>query len=120
MDGESVSGRSDLFYEVIEEVLDSLPDDLRAAVSNVEFLVENEPPDGQPLLGLYQGVPLPQRTRNYSGMLPDRISLFLGPITRLAGGDPDRLRQEIRHVARHEIAHHFGISDERLHEIDRY
>ena len=120
MDRESVAGRSDPFYEVIEEVLDSLPDDLRAALSNVEFLVEDEPPDGEPLLGLYRGVPLPQRTRNYSGVLPDTISIFAGPITRLADGDAERLRREIRHVVLHEIAHHFGISDERLIEIDRY
>ena len=120
MDGESVTGRSDPFYEVIEEVLDSLPEELRAAMSNVEFLVEDEPPDGEPLLGLYRGVPLPQRTRNYSGVLPDTISIFAGPITRLAGGDADRLRGEIRHVVLHEIAHHFGISDERLIELDRY
>jgi predicted Zn-dependent protease with MMP-like domain len=120
MDGESGTGRSDPFYEVIEEALDSLPDDLRAALSNVEFLVEDEPPDGRPLLGLYRGVPLPQRTRNYSGVLPDTITIFAGPITRLAGGDGERLRGEIRHVVLHEIAHHFGISDERLIELDRY
>ncbi|MDT5181691.1 MAG: hypothetical protein QOJ95_5889 [Mycobacterium sp.] len=120
VDGQSTAGRSDPFYEVIEEALDSLPDDLRAAMSNVEFLVEDEPPAGEPLLGLYRGVPLPQRTRNYSGVLPDTISIFAGPITRLAAGDADRLRREIRHVVLHEIAHHFGISDERLIEIDRY
>jgi predicted Zn-dependent protease with MMP-like domain len=120
MDGESVAGRSDPFYEVIEEVLDTFPDDLRAAISNVEFLVEDEPADGRPLLGLYRGVPLPRRTRNYSGVLPDTISIFAGPITRLAAGDPDRLRREVRHVVLHEIAHHFGISDERLIELDRY
>lgn len=120
MDGESVAGRSDPFYEVIEEVLDSFPDDLRGALSNVEFLVEDESPPGEQLLGLYRGIPLPKRTRNYSGVLPDTISIFAGPITRLAGGDADRLRREIRHVVLHEIAHHFGISDERLIEIDRY
>jgi predicted Zn-dependent protease with MMP-like domain len=53
-------------------------------------------------------------------VLPDTIRIFAGPITRLAAGDPDRLRREIRHVVLHEIAHHFGISDERLIEIDRY
>src|SRR3954470_23943251 len=120
MDGKSGAGRSDPFYEVIEEALDSLPDDLRAALSNVEFLVEDEPPEGRPLLGLYRGVPLPQRTRNYSGVLPDTITIFAGPTTRRAGGDGERLRGEIRHVVLHEIAHHFGISDERLIELDRY
>jgi predicted Zn-dependent protease with MMP-like domain len=53
-------------------------------------------------------------------MLPDKISIFSGPITRLAAGDADLLRREVRHVVLHEIAHHFGISDERLIELDRY
>ena len=53
-------------------------------------------------------------------MFPAKVSIFRGPITRLAAGDADRLRREVRHVAIHEIAHHFGISDERLIELDRY
>jgi predicted Zn-dependent protease with MMP-like domain len=53
-------------------------------------------------------------------VLPDKISIFRGPITWLAAGDTDRLRREVRHVVLHEIAHHFGISDERLIELDRY
>ena len=78
-------------------------------------------PRWEPLLGLYQGVPLPRRTSSYSGVLPDKITIFAGPITRIAAGDADRLRREIRHVVLHEIAHHFGISDEpRLIELDRY
>jgi hypothetical protein len=57
---------------------------------------------------------LPRRTSTYSGVLPDKISIFRGPITRLAAGDTDRLRREVGNVVLHEIAHHFGISDERL------
>jgi predicted Zn-dependent protease with MMP-like domain len=110
----------DPFGEAIDEALELLPEQLREAMSNVEIIVEDEPPYGQPLLGLYRGVPLPQRTNFYSGVLPDKISIFAGPITRLAAGDPDRLRREIKHVVLHEIAHHFGISDERLIELDRY
>ena len=53
-------------------------------------------------------------------MLPDKISIFGGPITRLAAGDADRLRREIKRVVLHEMAHHFGITDERLIELDRY
>jgi len=53
-------------------------------------------------------------------VLPDKISIFGGPITRLAAGDADRLRREVRHVVLHEIANYFGISDERLIELDRY
>jgi predicted Zn-dependent protease with MMP-like domain len=79
-------------------------------MSNVEIVVEDEPPDGQPLLGLYRGVPLPRRSSRYDGVLPDKISIFRGPITRLAADGADRLRREVSHVVLHEIAHHFGIS----------
>jgi predicted Zn-dependent protease with MMP-like domain len=120
MDGQSPAELDDPFEVAIDDALDSLPDELREAISNVEIVVVDEPPDGQPLLGLYQGVPLSRRTTTYSGVLPDRISIFSGPITRLAGGDADRLRREIKHVVLHEMAHHFGISDERLIELDRY
>jgi predicted Zn-dependent protease with MMP-like domain len=108
------------FEAVIQETLDSLPRDLRDRISNVEILVEDEPPPGQPLLGLYQGVPLTRRTSNYSGALPDKITVYRGPLERLYGHDPALLIGEIRRVVLHEIAHHFGISDERLVEIDRY
>ena len=108
------------FEEIVDGAVEDLPDDLRDAMSNVEVVVEDEPPDGLPLLGLYRGVPLPRRSSTYSGVLPDKISIFGGPITRLAAGDADRLRREVRHVVLHEIAHHFGISDERLIELDRY
>jgi predicted Zn-dependent protease with MMP-like domain len=120
MDARSEPGLNDPFEEAIDDALSSLPADLRAAMSNVEIVVEDEPPDGQPLLGLYRGVTLPQRSSTYSGVLPDKISIFGGPITRLAAGDADRLRREVSHVVLHEIAHHFGISDKRLIELDRY
>jgi predicted Zn-dependent protease with MMP-like domain len=120
MDARSEPGLNDPYEEALDDALSSLPADLRAAMSNVEIVVEDEPPDGQPLLGLYRGVPLPRRSSTYSGVLPDKISIFRGPITRLAAGDADRVRREVRHVALHEIAHHFGISDARLIELDRY
>lgn len=120
VDTVSRSGLGDPFEEGIDDALSSLPANLRAAMSNVQIVVEGEPPDGQPLLGLYRGVPLPQRTSTYSGVLPDKISIFAGPLTRLAADDADRLRREVRRVLLHEIAHHFGISDERLIELDRY
>jgi predicted Zn-dependent protease with MMP-like domain len=108
------------FQRVIQETLDSLPRDLRERISNLEILVEAEPPAGQPLLGLYQGIPLTRRTSNYSGALPDKISIYRGPLERLYGHDPALLSNQIRRVVLHEVAHHFGISDERLVEIDRY
>ena len=120
MDERSGRGLNDPFEKAIDDALSSLPADLREAISNVEIVVVDEPPDGRPLLGLYEGVPLPKRTSSYSGALPDKITIFEGPITRLAAGDADRLRREVKHVVLHEIAHHFGISDERLIELDRY
>jgi predicted Zn-dependent protease with MMP-like domain len=109
-----------MFDEYVQEALDSLPPELRERLSNVEIVVEDEPPPGQPLLGLYQGVPLTRRTSQYGGVLPDKITIYSGPLMRLYGSDPERLRREVVHVVLHEIAHHFGISDERLIEIDRY
>ena len=102
------------------EALDALPPELRKAMSNVEVVVEDEPALGRPLLGLYQGVPLTRRTSFYAGALPDKITIFRGPLERLYGSDQEALRKQVRRVVLHEIAHHFGISDERLVEIDRY
>jgi predicted Zn-dependent protease with MMP-like domain len=108
------------FDQVVQDALDSLPRELRDQISNVEIVVEEEPPLGQALLGLYQGVPLTRRGSGYSGALPDKITVYRGPLERLYGWDAHVLRDQIRHVVLHEIAHHFGISDERLIEIDRY
>jgi predicted Zn-dependent protease with MMP-like domain len=110
----------DDFDDLIDDALASLPDDLRSFMSNVAIVVEDEPPAGLPLLGLYQGVPLTRRTTAYAAVPPDRITIYRGPLERLTGGDPDRLREQVRRVVLHEIAHHFGISDERLRELDRY
>ena len=108
------------FEEYAREALDSLTPELREQMSNVEIVVEDEPPPGQPLLGLYEGIPLTRRSSWYAGVLPDKITIYRGPLERLYGRDPERLRREVRRVVLHEIAHHFGISDERLVEIDRY
>ena len=108
------------FDQAVQDALDSLPPELRDQMSNVEVVVEDEPPEGRPLLGLYQGIPLTKRGVNYSGALPDKITIFRGPLERLHAHDPDRLRRETIHVVLHEIAHHFGISDQRLVELGRY
>ena len=108
------------FDDAVEDAVDMLPDELRDAMSNVAIVVEDEPPDGEPLLGLYQGIPLTERSSAYAGTPPDKISIYRGPLERLYGHDPTLLRDQIRRVVLHEIAHHFGISDERLHELDRY
>jgi len=108
------------FERLVSEALDALPEDIAVLMSNVAVTVEDEPPAGQPLLGLYEGIPLGRRGPYYSGALPDKITIYRGPIERESGGDPEHLRKLVRRVVFHEIAHHFGISDERLVEIDRY
>jgi len=108
------------FEQSVQEALDSLPDDLRNQMSNVAVVVDDEPAPGQPLLGLYEGVPLTRRTSGYGGVPPDKITIYRGPLERLYGADSERLHREIKRVVLHEIAHHFGISDERLVELDRY
>ena len=108
------------FEQIVRDALDDLPDDISRLMTNVAVTIEDEPPPGQPLLGLYQGVPWGSRGPYYAGALPDKITIYRGPLERMSGGDPDRLRSQVRRTVFHEIAHHFGISDERLVEIDRY
>lgn len=108
------------FEEVVQAAIDTLPPDLNEAMSNVAIVVEDEPPPGMPLLGLYEGIPLTSRTSGYSGVPPDKITIYRLPLERFYGHDPALLRDQIRRVVLHEIAHHFGISDERLRELDRY
>jgi predicted Zn-dependent protease with MMP-like domain len=110
----------DEFEELVQAAVESLPDDLERAMSNVAIVVEDEPPPGMPLLGLYEGVPLTRRTTGYSGVAPDKITVYRGPLERHYGHDPEVLQRQVRRVVLHEIAHHFGISDERLRELDRY
>ena len=108
------------FELAVEDAVDALPGELREAMSNVAIVIEDEPPDGLPLLGLYEGIPLTERSSAYGGTRPDKISIYRGPLERLYGRDPGLLRDQIRRVVLHEIAHHFGISDERLEELDAY
>lgn len=107
--------------ELAADAVDGLPAWVHDAMDNVEVFVEDLPPPDQPsLLGLYHGVPLSNRGGRYGGALPDRITLFRGPIEGLSRGDDDQLRRIIAHTVAHELAHHFGISDERLREIGAY
>ena len=120
LDGVSGSPAETTFEELVEEAVATLPPELERAMANVAVVVEDEPPPGLPLLGLYRGVPLPRRTSGYTGALPDTITIYRGPLERLYGRDERLLRRQVRRVVLHEIAHHFGISDERLVELDRY
>ena len=108
------------FEQLVSDALDELPDDIGDLMTNVAVTVEDEPPDGQPLLGLYQGVPLTKQSVFHAWSYPHKITIFRGPLLRLCRGDHACLEREVRRVVRHEVAHYFGISDRRLIEIDRY
>ena len=107
------------FERLVADALDNLPGWVHRRLDNVEVLLEDEPPDGEPeLLGLYEGIPLTQRGLDYTGVLPDRITLYRRPIEREAGDDED-VKRVVAETVVHEVAHFFGISDERLHELGR-
>ena len=105
------------FEELVADALDGVPADLASVIDNVVVLVEDEPPTDDPeLLGLYDGTPLTERDSMYAGVMPDRITIFRGPILRMCSSD-EEVVEEVRVTVVHEIAHHFGIDDGRLHEL---
>ena len=105
------------FEEAVGDALDEVPSELMALLDNVVFLVEDEPPAEDPdLLGIYDGTPLTERGDGWAGALPDRITIFRGPLSRMCE-DRAELLDEIAITVVHEIAHHFGIDDARLHEL---
>ena len=105
------------FEQLVDEALDGIPEDLAALVRNVVVLVEDDPPTDDPdLLGLYEGVALTERDGGYGLELPDRILVFRHPLLRMCE-NRDELVDEVRVTVVHEIAHHFGIDDDRLHEL---
>ncbi len=108
---------SERFEELVSDALDSIPDALMKLLDNVVILVADDPPDGNPyLLGLYEGYALTSRGQNYGGVLPDRITIFRNTILRVCRTE-DEVTAEVRVTVVHEIAHHFGIEEERLHEL---
>lgn len=107
----------DAFDAMVGRALDDLPDELARLVDNVVVLVEPEAPAEDPdLLGLYDGLALTERPANHAGELPDRILLFRGPLLDMAD-TVDQLEEEVRITVVHEVAHHFGLDDARLHEL---
>jgi predicted Zn-dependent protease with MMP-like domain len=108
---------AETFEQLVSEALDGVPAELMALLQNVVVLTEDEPPGDDPhLLGLYEGIPLTQRDNWYSGVLPDRITVFRGPLLRMVDDWDDAVR-EVQITVVHEIAHHFGIDDDRLHSL---
>ena len=104
------------FEEHVERALDSLPAELRQAMSNVEIVVEDENADDPDLYGLYLGIPLTERGE-YAGALPDKIAIYRLPLEEEFGHDPRLLEEEIGITVLHEVAHHFGIDEARLDEL---
>jgi predicted Zn-dependent protease with MMP-like domain len=104
------------FEELVSDALDTLPRRLTAAMDNVVVLVEDRPPGDEELLGLYEGVALTDRTSDYGGMLPDRITIFRGPVLALCDTE-EEVVHEVAVTVVHEIAHHFGIDEQTLHDL---
>ena len=105
------------FERLVDESLDGIPDELAQLVRNVVVLVEDDPPPDDPdLLGLYDGVALTERYGDYGMQLPDRIFVFRNPLLAMCESE-DELVEEVRITVVHEVAHHFGIDDDRLHDL---
>jgi predicted Zn-dependent protease with MMP-like domain len=104
------------FEELVGDALDLVPQEFLNFMSNVVILVEDDSPRGLNLLGLYEGHALTNRGWDYAGVLPDRITIFRNPTLRSCESEAEVV-EEVAITVVHEIAHHFGISDDRLHEL---
>ena len=105
------------FEKLVGEALDTIPAELAAAMRNVAILVEDFSPPGVPvLLGLYEGIPLTERGQWYSGVQPDRITIYRVPILQICR-TREQVVAEVTRTVVHEVGPHFGIDDERLHEL---
>jgi predicted Zn-dependent protease with MMP-like domain len=120
---------SQKFERLVGEAIEKLPEAFQERLENIDIVVADAPTraqlktlrekKGETLLGLYEGVPLTERTHNYGFVTPDKITIFQKPIEAMCRND-DQIIAEIQRVVQHEIAHHFGISDDRLEELGRY
>jgi predicted Zn-dependent protease with MMP-like domain len=121
--------KPEAFERLVAQALDDLPRDIQHALDNVEVVVEDWPDRAtlrraglrhpMQLLGFYHGVPRTKRTHNYGLVLPDKITIYRRPI-EMRSHTAEEVRATVRRVVKHEIAHHFGIDDDRLHEIGAY
>jgi predicted Zn-dependent protease with MMP-like domain len=119
---------SERFEQLVLRAVESLPEEFRERLDNVDIVVADAPTlkqltkterkRGETLLGLYEGVPLPERNQGYGFVVPDMITIFQRPIEDMCESDTEIIA-EVQKVVRHEIAHHFGISDDRLRELGR-
>ena len=104
------------FEELVSDALDLIPSKLAAAIDNVVVLVDNRHPDEPDLLGLYEGIALTERDTTYAGALPDTITLYRDALLEMCDSEAEVV-DEVAITVIHEIAHHFGIDDDRLHEL---
>ena len=114
------------FEELVHQAVERLPDEIRELIDNVDIVVADRPTpeqlknagQGQTLFGLYEGVPQTERGRHYGLVLPDKITIFQSSFEWDFSGE-GKIAREIEKTIKHEIAHHFGISDERLKELEQ-
>jgi predicted Zn-dependent protease with MMP-like domain len=115
--GHMLEMSREAFEELVADALDGIPPELTSLMRNVAIFVEDDPDPSDPeLLGLYEGIPLTERGEWYAGVLPDRITIYRNPTLRICDRADDVV-EEVRVTVVHEIAHHFGIDDDRLHEL---
>lgn len=105
------------FERLVAAALGTIPEDLARRIDNVAVVIEDEaPPEDPGLLGLYEGIPLTERDSWYIAAMPDRIRIFRQPILRMCETEADVVR-EVYITVVHEVAHHFGIDDDKLHDL---
>ncbi len=117
------------FEQLVVQALDDLPDFFKEKLQNVDVVIADWPSEverrsaglksGQLLFGLYQGIPLTRRTSHYGLVLPDKITIYRMPIEQVCR-TPQRIIHQVQRTVKHELAHHFGISDDRLRELGVY
>jgi predicted Zn-dependent protease with MMP-like domain len=117
------------FEQLVAKAIETMPEEIRGRLENIDIIVADAPTREQlqnsglsgnnTLLGLYEGVPLTKRTHGYSFVIPDKITIFQKPIEASCRNEA-QITSKIQRVVRHEIAHHFGIDDDRLEELGRY
>ncbi len=117
------------FERLVDEAMEQLPRALASRIENLAVKIQDRPtraqlrrwdiPPDEELLGFYEGIPLTERTADYGMIAPDVIYIFQKPIEDACASE-DEIRAEVRRTVRHEIAHHFGLDDQRLEELDRY
>ena len=112
----SVQMGPERFEDLVSEALDLIPPDLAAAMDNVVVLVADRHPQDPELLGLSEGIALTERDSSYAGALPDTVTIYRESLLEICETEQDVV-EEVAITVIHEMAHHFGIDDERLHEL---